>query len=105
MNFNVDDGKSMMSFASMLVSTNDAFIGSNAFDLSKSRTVYLNAYDSGTEANSEHCAYIPGPPVRQPWCTTQPRLKGSFTSTPAFTVARIPDWIPPNTIGTIPRPE
>ena len=60
--FNVDDGKSMMSFASMLVSTNDAFIGANAFDLSKSRTVYLNAYDSGTEANSEHCAYIPGPP-------------------------------------------
>ena len=62
MNFNVDDGKSLMSFASMLVSTNDAFIGANAFDLSRSRTVYLTAYDSGTEANTEHCAYIPGPP-------------------------------------------
>ena len=62
MNFNVDDGKSMMSFASMLVSTNDAFIGANGFDLSKSRTVYLNAYDSGSEANSEDCTYIPGPP-------------------------------------------
>ncbi len=62
MNFDIDDGKSMMSFASMLVSTNDAFIGANALDLSKSRTIYLNAYDSGTEANSENCAYIPGPP-------------------------------------------
>ena len=30
--------------------------------LSKSRTLYLNAYDSGTEANSEDCTYIPGPP-------------------------------------------
>ena len=61
-NFNVDDSKNMMSFASMLVSTNDAFIGANGLDLSKSRTIYLNAYDSGTEANSEDCAYIPGPP-------------------------------------------
>ena len=60
--FDVDDGNKYMSFASMLVTTNDAFIGSNAFDLSKSRTVYLNAYDSGTEANSEDCAFIPGPP-------------------------------------------
>lgn len=62
MNFDVDDGKNLMSFASMLVTTNDAFIGSNSFDLSRSRTVYLTAYDSGTEANSEDCAYIPGPP-------------------------------------------
>lgn len=60
--FDIDDGDHLMSFASMLVTTNDAFIGANAFDLSKSRTVFLNAYDSGTEANSENCAYIPGPP-------------------------------------------
>ena len=62
LNFNVDDGKPLISFASMLVSTNDAFIGANGLDLSKSRTIYLNAYDSGSEANSEECAYIPGPP-------------------------------------------
>ena len=62
MSFDIDDGNKWMSFASMLVTTNDAFIGANAFDLSKSRTVYLNAYDSGTEVNSEDCAYIPGPP-------------------------------------------
>ena len=62
MKFDIDDGHQWISFASMLVSTNDAFIGANAFDLSKSRSVYLNAYDSGSEANSEDCAYIPGPP-------------------------------------------
>ena len=60
--FHVDDGDTMMSFISMLVSTNDAFIGGNGIDLSKSRTIYLTAYDSGSEANSEDCAYIPGPP-------------------------------------------
>lgn len=62
MNFDVEDGKSLLSFASMLVSTNDAFIGASGLDVSKSRTMMLNAYDSGTEANSENCAYIPGPP-------------------------------------------
>ena len=62
MHFNIDDGKTMLSFASMLVSTNDAFIGASGLDVSKSRTMVLNAYDSGTEANSENCAYIPGPP-------------------------------------------
>ncbi len=60
--FDVKDGKQLLSLASMLVSTNDAFIGANALDLSKSHTVYLNAYDSGSEANSEDCQYIPGPP-------------------------------------------
>lgn len=60
--FDVDDGNTLMSFVSMLVSTNDAFIGGNGIDLSKSRTIYLTAYDSGSEANSESCAYIPGPP-------------------------------------------
>ena len=62
MNFDIDDGKSLLSFASMLVSTNDAFIGANHLDVSKSRTMMLNVYDAGTEANSEDCAFIPGPP-------------------------------------------
>ncbi len=62
MHFDIDDGKTMLSFASMLVSTNDAFIGASGLDVSKSRTINLNAYDSGSEANSEDCAYIPGPP-------------------------------------------
>lgn len=62
MSFNIDDGKKYLSFASMLVTTNDAFIGANHLDVSKSRTMMLNAYDAGSEANSEDCDYIPGPP-------------------------------------------
>ncbi len=60
--FRVNDGKSLISFASMLVSTNDAFIGASGLDVSKSGTIYLTAYDSGSEANSENCEYVPGPP-------------------------------------------
>ena len=62
MSFEVTDGNSLVSFASMLVTTNDAFIGASGLDVSTSRTINLNAYDAGSEANSESCAYIPGPP-------------------------------------------
>jgi len=60
--FQVNDDDAYLSFISMLVTTNDAFIGASGLDLSRSRTINLTAYDSGTEANSESCAYIPGPP-------------------------------------------
>lgn len=60
--FEIEDGNTLMSFASMLVSTNDAFIGASNLDLTESRTISLTAYDAGSEANSEDCAYIPGPP-------------------------------------------
>ena len=60
--FEVTDGNHLVSFASMLVTTNDAFIGASGLDVSTPRTVNLIAYDSGSEANSESCAYIPGPP-------------------------------------------
>ena len=62
MSFEVTDGNSLVSFASMLVTTNDAFIGASGLDVSSSRTINLNAYDAGSEANSEDCDYIPGPP-------------------------------------------
>lgn len=60
--FPITDGNYLASFASMLVTTNDAFIGASGLDLSVTRTVNLIAYDAGSEANSEDCAYIPGPP-------------------------------------------
>ncbi len=60
--FEIDDSNTMMSFASMLVTTNDAFIGGNGIDLTESQTINLTAYDAGSEFNSESCAYIPGPP-------------------------------------------
>ena len=60
--FNVSDGKELLSLASMLVSTNDGFIGANSLDLSSSKVVYLNVYDAGSEANTEDCQHVPGPP-------------------------------------------
>ncbi len=60
--FEIDDVNTRMSFISMLVTTNDAFIGGNGIDLTESRTINLTAYDAGSEFNSESCAYIPGPP-------------------------------------------
>ena len=60
----IENGK--ISIATMLVNTNDAFTGLNAWDLSQlevgetySRT--LPSYDAGTEANTEAAGTIPGP--------------------------------------------
>ena len=60
--FEVTDGNYMVSLVSMLVTTNDAFVGASGLDVSTSRTINLVAYDAGSEANSESCDYIPGPP-------------------------------------------
>ncbi len=55
-----------LSVISMLVHTNDAFTGTNAVDISNmavgaSMTFTGPTWDSGTEANSETAASIPGP--------------------------------------------
>lgn len=55
-----------LTLVGMLVNTNDAFTGINGLDLGDmesgdSLTVYTQAYDAGTEANSELAGTIPGP--------------------------------------------
>ncbi len=59
-----EPGLGLISVAGMLVSTNDAFYSVRAIPLPQSVpiTVFARAYDAGTEANSEDCAFIPGPP-------------------------------------------
>ena len=61
---NIDGEATRLSLASMLVSTNDGFISLNGMSLIGvvDRSVRVPVYDSGSEANSENCAYIPGPP-------------------------------------------
>ena len=56
----------MLSLATMLVNTNDAFTGINAMSLASmsmgdSMSFTTSTYDSGTEKNSEMMATIPGP--------------------------------------------
>ncbi len=58
---------SLISVAGMLVSTNDAFFAVRGLSFpgrrgKGPRTASAPAYDAGSEANNEDCAFIPGPP-------------------------------------------
>ncbi|WP_218142992.1 spondin domain-containing protein [Nitrosomonas marina] len=59
----VDDAQSHLSLFAMLLPTNDGFIALNNMALPQNGSVqyYLNAYDAGTETNTESCEDIPGP--------------------------------------------
>ena len=61
---------SVLSVASMLVSTNDAFLAVDGAPLPRSRHHIVSrtatAYDAGAEDNDENCEYIPGPPCDMP---------------------------------------
>lgn len=52
-----------LSFAAMLVNTNDAFTGKSSIDLNavNHNEYLLGTYDAGTEKNSEEASSIPGP--------------------------------------------
>jgi len=54
----------LISVAGMLVITNDAFFAvSDIWFLGRGKTIVeAEAYDAGSERNSEDCYYIPGPP-------------------------------------------
>jgi len=61
-----DNAPMMLSLATMLVNTNDAFTGVNALAINnltvgESISFTTSSYDSGTEKNSELMATIPGP--------------------------------------------
>ena len=61
-----DQNISMLSFATMLVNTNDGFSGATAIDISTmlvgdNQSFKQMAFDAGTEANSEAQGTIPGP--------------------------------------------
>ncbi len=57
-------GFRLLSAAGMLVSSNDAFFAVRGVPARSKNDMAVDAvaYDSGTEHNSENCAYIPGPP-------------------------------------------
>jgi hypothetical protein len=46
----------------MLVTTNDAFFAAEKRVSGGSTSTYAIAWDSGSEANTQNCAHIPGPP-------------------------------------------
>lgn len=52
-----------LSFAGMLIPTNDTFVGVDSvfLPLHGKRTIQALAYDAGSEANDQNCLNIPGP--------------------------------------------
>jgi hypothetical protein len=56
-------GARLISLASMMLPTNDGFIGLDSVQVPKSgsATYYSPGYDAGTEINDELCSSIPGP--------------------------------------------
>lgn len=58
-----DRGAKYISVASMMLPTNDGFIGLNSMKVSRrGETVFYSpGYDAGSEANDELCVNIPGP--------------------------------------------
>ncbi|SEM85292.1 spondin domain-containing protein [Nitrosomonas marina] len=61
--FDVDDAQNRLSLFAMLLPTNDGFIALNNMALPQTGSVQstFNAYDAGTETNTESCEDIPGP--------------------------------------------
>lgn len=59
-----DGGRDRLSLVGMLVSTNDAFYGLSHIDLpvNGAKFMFVQAFDAGTETNTETCELIPGPP-------------------------------------------
>ncbi|CAM9611996.1 unnamed protein product [Ectocarpus sp. 8 AP-2014] len=49
------------SVVSMLINTNDAFVGIDSNRLVGTEKVFPPAFDAGTESNNELCTHIPGP--------------------------------------------
>ncbi len=60
-----------LTLTAMLATTNDALAAVRGVRLPNgigdTVTVYGNAYDAGTEANTESCAFIPGPDCNNPF--------------------------------------
>jgi hypothetical protein len=71
-------GFKFISVAGMLVSTNDAFFAvRNIHTRSWGKvTAEAEAYDAGSEGNSEDCDYIPGPPCGNPDKNNKTLLEG-----------------------------
>jgi hypothetical protein len=52
----------MLSAATMLIQTNDGFTGLDSLALTNAASMDTNAYDAGTEENTEAASDVPGPP-------------------------------------------
>ncbi|MCI0887601.1 MAG: spondin domain-containing protein [Chloroflexi bacterium] len=81
------------SLVSMLVNTNDAFTAIRGQDLVRGdRMFWTPAYDAGSEANNEDCAFIPGPACGNPFVRDTAGAEGYVYISPG--VHGIADLVP-----------
>ncbi|MCY4045541.1 MAG: spondin domain-containing protein [Cellvibrionales bacterium] len=76
-----DDNNPYLSLASLLLPTNDGFVGLDSWKIPETQGTYvinLNAYDAGTEANDELATSIPNAPFVTSFGT--PGDSGAVTS-------------------------
>ena len=80
-------GYPLLSAVGMLVTTNDAFFGLDSFEviggLWKKNTT-APAWDAGTEANTESCEHIPGPPCGNPFVRVLDGAEGTVRIHPGI---------------------
>ena len=78
-----------VSMVSMLVTTNDSFVGiSNVRGPNLGTGLHMApAYDAGSEANTEMCAHIPGPPCGNPMMRVTDGAEGYVYVSPGITGA------------------
>ena len=93
----------LLTVLGMLVTTNDAFFALNGaetpvayFNRGGTMTMMAEAYDAGTEANNEDCAFIPGPPCGNPGVRATEDAEGFVYIHPGIhgegDISRTYDW-------------
>jgi len=60
-------GANVLTTLGMLITTNDAFFSATGRVSGRGVTFNAPAYDAGSEANTQECAHIPGPPCGNPF--------------------------------------
>jgi len=106
--------QSLVSLAGMLVSTNDAFFSLNSTSVQVwgfrpfRKIAAARAYDAGSEANTESCEHIPGPPCGNPGVRVTDGAEGFITVHSGIhgigdLEASMKDWNNPVALITIER--
>lgn len=82
--FETDDANILLSAVAMILPSNDAFIGLNSWEIPSEAgtyTIYLDAYDAGSEANNELLAGMPSGALGVPGAPGAPGGQGGSGGT------------------------
>jgi hypothetical protein len=77
----------LLSAVGMLVTTNDGFFGLDGFPITGGlwrKSTTAPAWDAGSEANTESCDHIPGPPCGNPFVRVTDGAEGAIVVHPGI---------------------